>query len=189
MEKIFSLKRRKFILGLSALVFCSSAFAAGVNASKNIAKKVKNVILPAGAHDANRMVNSCLNCNLCVRNCPNGILEKENKEFTAVHINYEQGKGYCEFNCNKCSQICPAGALKKLSLEEKQHTRIGIASISSDCVGCSACVRVCPVGAISINKEHKAVLDGSKCIGCGKCKKACPVDAIKIYGVNKQAKV
>lgn len=184
----FNPKRRDLMWGIGALAFVGAGYAIGLNLAKNLAKKVKDVILPAGAVNANRMANKCLNCNLCINNCPNGILSKADKNFSVVHIDYEKGKHYCEFNCHKCSEVCPSGAIKKISLEEKQKTRIGMASVKSDCVGCGRCVDGCPTGAISII-EKQAVIDGSKCIGCGKCATLCRPEAIDIYSVNEQRNI
>ena len=184
----FNPKRRDFVWGMGALAFLGAGYAIGINFAKNLAKKVKDVILPAGAVNTNRMANKCLNCNLCINNCPNGILSKSDDKFSTVHIDYENGKHYCKYDCHKCSEVCPSGAIKKISLEEKQNTRIGMASVSPHCIGCENCVKECPTGAISIN-EKRAVVDGSKCIGCGKCATVCKPQAIQIYGVNDQSKI
>jgi len=182
----FNPKRRDFVWGLGALALIGAGYAAGINFTKNIAKKVKDIILPSGAENANRMANKCLNCNLCINNCPNGILTKADDKFPVVHIDYEKGKHYCEYNCHKCSEVCPSGAIKKISLTEKQNTRIGMAAVTPHCVGCENCVSACPTGAISII-EKRAVVDGSKCIGCGKCAAVCKPQAIQIFGVNEQS--
>ena len=184
----FNSKRRDLLWGIGALAFVGAGYAAGVNFTKNIAKKVKDIILPAGAINANRMANKCLNCNLCVTNCPNKILSKADENFSAVHINYESGKHYCEYNCHKCSEVCPSGAIKKISLGEKQNTRIGMASVNPHCVGCGICAKECPTGAIIVI-DSKAVVDGSKCIGCGKCAAVCKPEAISIFAVNEQSKI
>ncbi len=192
----FNSKRRDFVWGIGALVILGAGYAAGINFTKNIAKKVRDIILPAGADNPNRMANKCLNCNLCINNCPNGILTKADDKFSVVHIDYEKGKHYCEYNCHKCSQVCPSGAIKKISLTEKQNTRIGMASVTPHCVGCGACETACPTGAITIEKpdlqiahvdiRYHAVIDGSKCIGCGMCATVCKPQAISIFAVNEQ---
>lgn len=184
----FNPKRRDFIWGMGSLAILGAGYAAGLNFVKNIAKKVKDIILPAGAVNANRMLHKCLNCNLCINHCPNDILVKSDDKFGAVHIDYTKGKGYCEYNCHKCSEVCPTGAIKKISSEEKQKTRIGMAYVSPECFGCEICSHLCPTEAISII-EGKAVIDGSKCIGCGKCASECKAKAIHIYGVKEQNRV
>lgn len=184
----FNPKRRDFLAAGGALALLGAGYAAGLNFAKNIARKVKDIILPAGAVNPNRMANKCLNCNLCINNCPNGILAKADENFSTVHIDYKKGKGFCKFDCHKCSEVCPSGAIKKISLEEKQNTRIAMASFSSECIGCGNCITECPTGAISMI-ENKAVINGSKCIGCGKCATVCKADAINIFAVNEQSKV
>ena len=195
----FNPKRRDFVWGIGALAILGAGYAAGINFTKNIVKKVRDIILTAGAVNPNRMANKCLNCNLCINNCPNGILTKANDKFPVVHIDYEKGKHYCEYNCHKCSEVCPSGAIKKISLTEKQNTRIGMASVTPHCVGCGACETACPTSAITIEKpdlqiahvdvKYHAVIDGSKCIGCGKCATVCKPQAISIFSVNEQSKV
>ncbi len=187
----FNPKRRDFVWGLGALALLWAGYAAGINFTKNIGKRVRDIILPAGAVNTNRMANKCLNCNLCINNCPNRIITKADDKFSVVHIDYEKGKHYCEYNCHKCSEVCPSGAIRKISLEEKQNTRIGMASVTPHCVGCGACETACPTGAIKIlhtaqNDGRQAVIDGSKCIGCGKCATVCKPQAISIFSVNEQ---
>ena len=183
----FNFKRRRLIWELGALAVLAAGYSAGVNFTKNIAKKVKDIILPAGAVNANRMANKCLNCNLCINNCTNKILVKADDKFNAVHIDYKKGLGYCEYNCNKCSEVCPSGAIKKQSLEQKQNTRIAMAVVNEyECIECKMCMEVCPKNAIYVSDNGKTKVDGSKCIGCGRCAAVCPSFAIKIYGVKEQ---
>ena len=183
----FNPKRRDLIIATSVLVVLGGAVKAGVEISKNFAKKVRDIILPAGAINANRMANKCLNCNLCIKNCPNKILTKADEKFPAVHIDYSKGEGFCKFDCNKCSQVCPSGAIKGISLEEKQKTRIAMAAFNKEiCTRCGICGKICPTNAISLDDKNEPFLDGSKCIGCGKCAKSCPNKAIEIFGVNEQ---
>lgn len=185
----FSLKRRELIIATSALIVLSGAVKAGVEIGKNFAKKVRDIILPAGAENANRMANKCLNCNLCIENCPNKILTKADKNFPVVHIDYTKGEGYCKYDCHKCSEVCPSGAIKRITIDEKQKTRIGMAMIKEDkCTKCGICSYDCPVGAIS-KIDDKIILNGSKCIGCGRCAKSCKFDAIEIFGVNEQRRI
>lgn len=184
----FNPERRDFLWGMGALAMLGAGYAAGLNFAKNITQKVKDIILPAGAEDADRMANTCFNCNICVNNCPKGILAKADKNVPFVHIDYEKGEHYCGYKCHKCSEVCPSGAIKKISLKEKQNTKIGTASVSERCFGCEICAHLCPTGAISI-AERKAVIDESKCIGCGKCAAVCKAGAINISGVTKQSKI
>lgn len=186
----FNPKRRELIFASTALIVLGGAVKAGVEIGKNFAKKVRDIILPAGAGDANRMANKCLNCNLCIENCPNKILTKADKNFPAVHIDYSKGEGFCKYDCHKCSEVCPSGAIKRITLDEKQNTRIAMAAFNLEiCTRCGVCAKICPIGAISCDEKGEPRIDGSKCIGCGKCAKSCPTNAIEIFGVNEQRKI
>lgn len=186
-EVKFSPKRRNILVAASVLLLFGGAIKAGVEIGKNFASKIKNIILPPGAKNANRMANKCLNCNLCIENCPNKILSKANSDFCAVHIDYTKGEGFCKFDCNECSKVCPSGAIKRISLEEKQKTRIAIASFKKEiCTRCETCVQKCPTGAISLDDKKEPILDATKCIGCNKCAKSCRFDAIEVFSVNEQ---
>ena len=184
----FSTGRRNALWGIGALAILGAGYAAGIRLTKTVATKVKNIILPPGAKNTNRMANKCLNCNLCIENCPNGILAKADKDFSTVHIDYRQGKSHCGYNCHKCGETCPSGAISKLSLEEKQQTRIAMAMIAKDaCAGCGLCASVCPRNAIELDLETGiAKVNGAKCIGCGLCYASCPHEAIRMFGIKEQ---
>ena len=179
--------RRNLIKTVSLFALLALGYKTGVELSKNIAKKIKNIILPPGAQNEQYMINKCLNCNLCINNCPNKILSKANNDFKAVHIDYSKGEKYCKYDCIECSRVCPSGAIKKLSLKEKQNTRIAMAVINqSNCTQCTRCLDVCPKQAIQKDNEGKIVIDASKCIGCGKCATYCYNNAIEIFSINEQ---
>jgi len=182
----FSPTRREVLIGVGALSAFSALVAVGVTFSKNLAKKVKNIILPPGGVLARRMANKCSNCNLCVNNCPTRVLVKANKDFGAVHIDYSKGKGYCEYNCNNCGKVCPTGAIKRLSIDKKQQLKIAVASINPSCVGCGECKMECPTGAIEFDENGKYQVDSLKCVGCGMCSSVCPRNAITITPLSVQ---
>ena len=187
----FNPKRRDALWGIGALAILGAGYAAGIRFTKTVAAKVKNIILPPGAANANRMANKCLNCNLCVENCTNNILAKADEHSGTVHIDYDKGKMHCDFNCNKCGGICPSGAIRKMSLKEKQGTRIAMATVIKDeCKGCGICAEACPKNAIELNLETgTAKIDGSKCIGCGKCYASCHFGAIKMHRIKEQTEI
>ncbi|MBR1617132.1 4Fe-4S binding protein [bacterium] len=184
----FNPTKRNAIKTLSLSAVFVGAIIAGVKFTKNSIDKISTLILPAGAKSSKEFKSKCLNCNLCVLNCPNKILRKADKLYPAPHIDYSKGERHCSFYCNKCSQVCPSGAIQKISLENKQKTKIATAKVSSNCMSCSSCVRKCPVGAMTF-VDYMPVVDENKCIGCGMCKSVCPVGAISIVGIEEQRKV
>jgi len=183
----FSPNRRTLILAGSALLVFGGAIKTGFEISKNFIAKIKGIILPPGAINENRTANKCLNCNLCLNNCPTGILTRADSKFPVVHIDYTKGEKHCKFNCKKCSEVCPSGAIKKMTLDEKQRTRIAMAYIDPEkCDSCGICRVKCPVSAIFKDSNGKSAVDGSKCIGCGLCAAHCPNQAIEIFSIKEQ---
>ena len=171
--------RRRFLIGTGALAVLALAYKGGIELGKKVVEKLKTTLLPPGAGDTKTFANKCLNCNLCVANCPMKIIQKADDEFPVVHLKYQ--KSFCDYNCHKCSEVCPSGAIKKLTLKEKQHTQIGIASINIDsCIQCGLCVMECPRSAITKAQGDFPQIDTDKCIGCGACQAVCPVSAIKV---------
>ena len=185
-EKIaFNPARRRLLVSGAVVAVLALAVKGGIELGKTIAAKVKKVILPAGAGNAEDFANRCLNCNLCVQNCPMKILKKADGDYPAVHVDYTDG--FCDYDCNRCSAICPSGAIKRLTLAEKQKTQIGLAVINEEvCIKCGLCVMKCPRQAISREDGSFPLVDAGGCIGCGACKAACPVKAITIVPVEKQ---
>lgn len=180
----FSPTRRKLLIGAVVLGALAGAYKSGLKISQDIAKKVKRVIVPAGAKNYHDFANRCLNCNLCVNNCPMKIIKKADNEYPVVHLDY--GKNFCKYDCNKCARVCPSGAIEHISLKQKQNTQIAMAVIDEEkCIECGLCVHTCPKGIIAKQEGEKPIIDASECIGCGACHSACPVEAITIYPVEQ----
>lgn len=181
----FSIKRRQLLTSGAVLVLFGAAFKGGIELTKKIVTKVKQVILPAGSGTPEEFANRCLNCNLCVQNCPMKIIKKATADTPFVHLDY--GDTYCDFNCHKCSQVCPSGAIKRISLKEKQNTKIANAVIDEDvCIKCGICATECPKKIIIKEDGELPIIQFDQCIGCGKCASVCPVKAIKIEPTPKQ---
>lgn len=184
-EVKFNLKRRQIIIGTAAFALFGTMIKAGLVVKDKIVEKFKDIILPPGAVSEEHLANKCYNCNLCVENCPNKIIVKADKNFPTIHLDYS--KGFCKSDCTKCGDVCPTGAIKRLKLEEKQRTRIAMATINPDkCTKCGLCKDICPYGAVIFEKGKPSYVDGSKCIGCGACKSVCHFDAINIFAVKQQ---
>lgn len=181
----FSPVRRKLLVSGAVVAVFALAVKGGIEISKAAAARIKKVILPPGADSPETFVNRCLNCNLCVQNCPMKIISKANEEFPAVHISYSDR--FCAYDCNKCSQICPSGAIKRLSLAEKQKLQMGKAVLEEDkCIKCGLCVMKCPRQIIKKQDGGFPQISAEECIGCGVCQSACPVKAITIFAVERQ---
>lgn len=181
----FNPSRRKLLIGGAAMAMLALSIKGGITLSKSIAAKVKKVILPAGAESVGSFANKCLNCNLCVQNCPMKIIKKSNGDYPTVHIDYQDS--FCDYDCHRCSEVCPSGAIRKLSLAQKQKTQIGLAEIDeSKCIKCGLCVMKCPREAISKEDGGFPLVNSDMCIGCGACHSACPVKAISIAAVEYQ---
>ncbi len=184
-EEKFNPERREFLTLTGALVLFDSFYALSKNLALKTAKKVKDIILPAGAGNIERFQNKCLNCNLCVNNCPEKIIAKANDNCPTIHIDYSRGSKYCKFDCKKCQEVCPSGAIQKTTLNQKQNTRIAMAVINENCVNCGICANNCPKGAI-IKTNDKYTINALSCIGCNKCAALCPNSAIQIFSINEQ---
>jgi Pyruvate/2-oxoacid:ferredoxin oxidoreductase delta subunit len=182
----FSAKRRELIAGGLILLIFGKAVSCGKDIAKRVGDKVKKVILPAGSIKPEDFANRCLNCNLCVKNCPRKIIKTATAEIPFVHLDYGKSS-YCAYECHKCSEVCPSGAIKRLTLQEKQHTKIAIAAIDEDiCVKCGVCAMECPKKVIIKEDGKVPVIRFDECIGCGKCASVCPVKAIQIEPINQQ---
>lgn len=164
-------------------------------------------ILPPGAKSISHFTQHCTACQLCVAECPNGVLRPSTSldRFMQPEMSYE--RGYCREECHRCSDVCPTGAIKLADSAEKVSTKIGQAHwiekncvVLTDDVKCGNCARHCPAGAImmmphdSNNPESKKVpvIDETRCIGCGACENLCParpVSAIVVEGLQEQHEI
>lgn len=181
----FDPTRRRLLIGAGAAALLVLTAKSSFKWIKNRQQKLKKMILPAGAISEEEFKNRCLNCNLCVQNCPMKILKKASSAYSAVHIEY--AGHFCDYTCKRCSDICPSGALHKMTLAKKQRTQIGVAVIDENiCVKCGLCVTKCPRGIIHKERGAFPTIHPEKCIGCGVCQSVCPVQAITIIGTSHQ---
>jgi len=158
----------------------------------------KYTVIPPGSMGLDHFKNACTACQLCVNQCPTGVLQPSVTElgiegFMQPFMNYNQN--YCEFECHHCTNICPTGAILPLKLEEKKTTQIGkVTFIKENCVvytentACGSCSEHCPTQAVRmvpyIGDLTIPETDNSICIGCGACEYACPVIPFKAIYVD-----
>lgn len=160
-------------------------------------------LVPFGAESVKDFYDRCTACQLCVSNCPNGVLRPSTDigHFLQPQMGYE--KGWCRPECTTCSQVCPAEAIRPLKAEEKLTHKIGTAKVNlslclaaKDEAGCGNCSRHCPVGAVRMVKTdgyHRSipVVAEAQCIGCGACEYLCParpISAITVDGISVHIK-
>jgi ferredoxin len=158
------------------------------------------VAVPPGARSAERFVESCTACGLCVSACPSSVLlpslgELGPRALLAPRLDFSVS--YCQYECVSCSAVCPSGALSRMPLEAKKLVKIGTASLVSEhCIvftertKCGACAEHCPTGAVHMVEGStglpEPVFESSICVGCGACHHICPVPgkrAISVAGL------
>ena len=144
---------------------------------------------PPGALSAANLAKRCTGCQLCISECPNGVLRPSVDLMHLMQPTMSYERGFCRPECNRCSEVCPSGAIKPIRKEDKSSTQIGHAVwIKKNCLPvangtpCGNCARHCPVGAIEmmpldINNDESPfvpMVNEARCIGCGACEYLCP---------------
>lgn len=151
-------------------------------------------LTPPGSRSRRSFQTQCTACQLCIANCPNGVLRPSMSDplhFMQPEMEFE--RGYCRPECNRCSQVCPTGAIKPISVEDRTAVQVGhavwvadncLANRADNPVRCNNCERHCPAGAIQmIEKDGRRIpaVDVEKCIGCGACEHLCPAHPTAMY--------
>ncbi len=146
-------------------------------------------LTPPGSLSAANMAKRCTGCQLCVSECPNGVLRPSTDFMKIMQPIMSYERGYCRPECTRCSDVCPTGAIKPITRADKSATQIGHAVwIKKNCVAvtdgveCDNCSRHCPVGAIEMvpldeedeNTPFVPAINEACCIGCGACENLCP---------------
>lgn len=156
-------------------------------------------LVPPGALSVRNFYDRCTACQLCVSNCPGGVLRPSTDlgHFLQPQMGYENG--YCRPECTKCGELCPAGAISPISREEKTTIKIGTARVDLELCfaangkeNCGNCARHCPSGAIRMVDRHSdgrriPVVSEEQCTGCGACEFLCPsrpISAITVDGLS-----
>ena len=188
----FDASRRRF-LQQSGVLLVGGAIGLGIgHFCRGGAASEKNhgVILPPGAGNADRLALRCTACQLCVANCPSGIIVS-----SGGPVSLDLSRGSCRYGCTTCGRVCPTGALTPLTRELKRRTKIAeVAFQPQSCivfqnmVSCGKCAAACPTGAISLRKSGAPRVLTGLCIGCGACQAACPAapKAMSIRSIEKQ---
>ncbi len=162
-----SISRRSFlsVMGLAAAATVSSKEGGDGGFEAIIDKKVPKrhtPLTPPGSLSARNLQQHCTACQLCIANCPNGVLRPDTSLEHLMQPVMEFEKGYCRPECTRCSSVCPTGAIRPITVEEKTAIQIG--------------------HAVVISKNCVPINDG---ISCGNCAKHCPTGAIMMVPVEK----
>ncbi len=200
--------RRGFLLSLPALAISAVAHADDKTTDGGLAElkprqnpdRGEFTLKPAGSRSFKNFSTRCTGCQLCVANCPNGVLRPSTSLISLMQPEMQFDKGVCRPECNRCSQVCPAGAIQPVSKAEKNSIQIGHAEwhfhsclVTAEGIACGNCARHCPNGAIILveqdgpdgKKLQVPSVDIERCIGCGACEYVCPVrpvSAITVVG-------
>lgn len=153
------------------------------------ATKRTTPVTPPGSLSAENMAKHCTGCQLCVSQCPNGVLRPSADWLTMTQPMSSFERGYCRPECTRCGDVCPTGAIRPISRADKSAIQVGHAVwVAKNCVPltdkveCGNCARHCPVGAISMITPRGGdettpkipAVNTSRCIGCGACENLCP---------------
>ncbi len=148
-------------------------------------------VVPAGAESLAHLGAHCTACQLCIQNCPSGIIRPSTRLDRLMQPELDFTLGYCDPLCTTCSDLCPVGAFHPVAVDEKSSIKIGQAVVdlktclsASEGEKCGKCATVCPASAIKM----EPVAEGSDrlmpivledvCIGCGACENHCPVGTV-----------
>jgi len=124
--------RRSFLLAAAAAT--SAAAIADVEKKVDgglaeiedkVAPKRLTPLTPPGSLSAQNMAHHCTACQLCVAECPNGVLRPSTdlQHFMQPVMDFD--RGFCRPECTRCSEVCPTGAIIKIDRAVKSSTQIG----------------------------------------------------------------
>jgi ferredoxin len=125
----------------------------------------KTPLTPPGSLSAANLQQHCTACQLCIANCPNGVLRPSTSMAHFLQPEMQYDNGYCRPECTRCADVCPAGAIKPITKEEKTAIQIG--------------------HAVWVKENCLPATQGQK---CGSCAAHCPAEAIQMVPIDKSIK-
>ena len=180
-----NLSRRGFLYSLTgglAIVFLANRTPFTPLQSKH------QLIRPPGAIPETEFLRTCIRCGECMKSCLTNTLQPCLWEsgFPGLWTpKMDLRLAPCDQNCNVCGKVCPTQAIRSLSMEEKNHAKVGTAVLRKEmCLVwaenrlCLICDEICPYNAIvfrPVERYRRPVVIASKCNGCGFCEQRCPV--------------
>ena len=136
---------------------------------------------------AYKITESCVGCQLCVKNCPVMAISGDKKKMQLINPKRCLDCGVCQKGCPKSAVLDekgqPGERIPKAEWEKPLIDR-------KVCSACGICVDTCIFDAIKIiyprfkgDLKVYAKLEMPKnCVGCHQCAINCPLDAIKMEG-------
>lgn len=124
--------------------------------------------------------DKCTGCEICVKECPKGVLTLIPKDKLVYLACVSQDKGkdvksVCKLGCigcNICVKVCPYDALK-------MEGTLPVMDFEK-CTDCGICVYKCPTKSfIDLAPSRPCALITPACNGCGECIKVCQFKAIE----------
>ena len=146
------------------------------------------LIRAPGAIPETEFLRTCIRCGECMKSCLTNTLQPCLWEsgFSGLWTpKMDLRLAPCDQNCNVCGKVCPTQAIRSVSIEEKNHAKVGTAVLHKEmCLVwaqnkiCLICDEICPYNAIvfrPVEGYRRPVVIASKCNGCGFCEQRCPV--------------
>jgi len=147
-----------------------------------------NLIRAPGAIPETEFLRTCIRCGECMKSCLTNTLQPCLWEsgFSGLWTpKMDLRLAPCDQNCNVCGKVCPTQAIRSVSIEEKNHAKVGTAILRKEmCLVwaqnkiCLICDEICPYNAIvfrPVEGFRRPFVIASKCNGCGFCEQRCPV--------------
>lgn len=155
-------------------------------------------VAPPGAGGVERLLTTCVACQVCVAACPTGVLRPALLEYGWVGLlrpRLDYRAAYCDYECVRCTEVCPTGTLARLTPAEKKSVQLGrvrflesLCVVVTDWTECGACAEHCPTRAVRMVPWEAGLtlpeLDPEVCVGCGACEHVCPVAPVRAIQVD-----
>ncbi|MBQ6965722.1 MAG: 4Fe-4S dicluster domain-containing protein [Bacteroidaceae bacterium] len=125
----------------------------------------KTRVTPPGSLSVQNLHDHCTACQLCIANCPNGVLRPSTDLDHFMQPEMQFDKSFCRPECTRCSHVCPTGAICSIIPPEKTAIQIG--------------------HAVWVKENCLPVAEGQR---CGSCASHCPAEAIQMVPLDKSLK-
>lgn len=134
---------------------------------------IRHISRPPFACDENIFSSLCNGCGECVKACPYGLIQLNEKDKTAI---FQIDFSSCDF-CTQCAKVCSLNILNTaFKADTELRPQINSSCLQKNNQSCTTCTQACPQKAISETLQ----IDYNKCNGCGECKVVCFMNAIEM---------